>query len=91
MVNLSTGADAILAVRNAPFAEADETGGLALGAPLFLCARSIDQHWQAVVIPSGEDATSDCGVVAPVPVPRAYAGPCRSGWVLASSVEVTDR
>ena len=90
VVNLSAGGDAILAVRNAPFADADQTGGLALGAPLFLCARSIDQHWQSVVIPPGGDAAAGCGVVAPVSIPRVYAGPCRSGWVLASSVEVTD-
>lgn len=91
VVNLSAGGETTLAVRSAPFADADQTGALVDDAPLFLCSRSIDQRWQGVIVPPPEDAAADCGVAAPIAAARPYAGPCRSGWVLASFVQVADR
>ena len=91
VVNLSADGQATLAVRDAPFAEADQTGTLPLNAPLFLCSRSMDQRWQGVVIPPADGTTVDCGVTAPVAAAQPYAGRCRSGWVLASFVQVADR
>ena len=46
--------------------------------------------WFAVVYhPSGRAA--DCGVSRPWPGRRAYAGPCRWGWIDADAVDIDDR
>jgi hypothetical protein len=87
VVNLSPAGERYLAVRTAPFAEADEVVRLGDGAKMYLCSRSLDQRWQGVVIPPADSPTSDCGVTASLAGPRAYAGPCRSGWVLSGFVQ----
>ena len=89
VVNLAAGGQTTLAVRAAPFADADQTGTLTLDRPVFLCSRSMDQRWQGVVVPA--DAASDCGVTAPVATAQPYSGSCRSGWVLASFVQAVDQ
>lgn len=86
VVNVSPEGEAYLPVRAAPFAEADEVAKLGNGAKIFLCQRSIDQRWQGVVVPPVAAPASDCGVATAVASPRAYAGPCRSGWVLSGFV-----
>lgn len=86
VVNLSPSGERYLPLRAAPFAEADEVAQLTEGSTLFLCTRSLDQRWQGVVVPPADAPTSDCGVTASVAGPRAYAGPCRSGWVLSGFV-----
>jgi hypothetical protein len=85
-VNVSPQGQPYLPVRAAPFAEAEEVAKLGSGAKLFLCQRSIDQRWQGVVVPPETTPDSDCGVASPVASAQAYAGPCRSGWVLSSFV-----
>lgn len=88
VVNLSPGGVAQLLLRAAPLAEANEIAQLGNGQPLFLCARSIDQRWQGVVVPPEGQPDADCGVAAPIGAPTAYAGPCRSGWVASGFVRV---
>ncbi|WP_404371976.1 hypothetical protein AB5I39_05050 [Sphingomonas sp. MMS24-J45] len=86
VVNLSPTGERYLALRAAPFAEADEVARLDEGTRLFLCTRSLDQRWQGVVVPPADAPDSDCGVTASLAAPRDYAGPCRSGWVLSAFV-----
>jgi hypothetical protein len=86
VVNLSPAGEAYLPVRAAPFAEADEVARLNEGARIYLCTRSLDQRWQGVVVPPTGTPGADCGVTAAFASPRAYAGPCKSGWVLGGFV-----
>ena len=87
--NLSPAGEAYLPVRAAPFAEADEVARLNDGARVYLCARSLDQRWQGVVVPPADTPDSDCGATAPLAGPQDYAGPCKSGWVLTAFVRPT--
>ena len=54
---------------------------------VWLCEAEGD--WQGIVYASGEfQDLGDCRVSTPVSVPQAYAGPCRSGWVAARSLQL---
>ncbi len=75
-----------LAIRAAPFAEAQEIGRLAEGARAFVCTRSLDQKWLGVVVVPQPSA--DCGLSEPVDRKQAYAGPCLSGWVSSASIRL---
>ena len=86
VVNLSPSGESYLSLRAAPFAEANEVTRLNDGAPLFLCSRSLDQRWQGVVVPPIDTPNADCGVTTPLAGAQAYAGPCKSGWVLTAFV-----
>jgi len=70
-----------IAVRAAPFDEAPETGRLAASAQFFICTRTHDQRWFAVVWDEAEGASRRCGVSQPLSVRRDYSGPCESGWI----------
>lgn len=74
-----------LAVRAAPFGEAQEVGRLAEGARAYVCTRSLDQKWLGVVV---ENAATDCGLSEPVERKRPYDGPCLSGWVSSASIRL---
>lgn len=87
VVNLSPAGERYLSMRAAPFVEADEVLRLDDGARLYLCTRSLDQRWLGVVVPPADAPTSDCGVTASFAGPRAYAGPCKSGWVSSGFVQ----
>ena len=87
-VNTRTAAEGIV-VRAAPFDQAHEAGRLATGATFFICTRSLDQRWMGVVFAPGGRADRSCGVSAPVPTRRDYAGPCESGWVPSAQVRQT--
>lgn len=76
-----------LAVRAAPFAEAQEVGRLAEGGRVHVCTRSLDQKWLGVVILP--PTPGDCGLSEPVERRRAYDGPCLSGWVSSASIRFT--
>ena len=89
VVNISPSGETYLPVRAAPFAEANEVTRLAQGAQIYLCTRSIDQRWQGVVVPPADAPTTDCGVSTPVASPRAYAGPCKAGWISSAFVRLT--
>jgi hypothetical protein len=86
-----------LALRAAPFTEAQEIGRLGEGSRAHVCTRSIDQRWLGVVVApppsqpdSGEAASGDvdCGVSGPVDRKQAYDGPCLSGWVSSASIRL---
>ena len=75
-----------LAIRAAPFAEAQEVGRLAEGARALVCTRSLDQKWLGVVVVP--QPPTDCGLSEPVDRKQAYAGPCLSGWVSSASIRL---
>ncbi|MCP1470157.1 hypothetical protein J3E64_001844 [Sphingobium sp. OAS761] len=80
------GADG-LALRAAPFADAEVMARLAEGDRAYVCTRSLDQKWLGVVVrpapaPDGDaQPPVDCGVSSPVDRKQPYGGPCASGWV----------
>lgn len=65
------------------FAQQDQ---LDPGQAVHLCSSSDDDAWLGVVY-APKNSDLDCGVSSPVPEPRAYAGPCRSGWVDRRGIE----
>ena len=72
-----------LSVRSGPGREQDRIDGLAPGTRVWLCDRQ--GSWLGVVYgPPG----ADCGVSTPRAVRRPYRGPCSSGWVYESYVEL---
>jgi hypothetical protein len=77
-----------LPVRAAPFDEAAESGAIAAGQRFFICTRSHNQKWLAVVYDESGTLAARCGVSSPSTTRRAYAGPCRSGWVASAFVRL---
>jgi hypothetical protein len=77
-----------LPVRSAPFDSAGENGSVPAGARFFICTRSHDQKWFAIVYDEGGTLAERCGVTEPVTGRRDYEGPCRSGWVQSAFVKV---
>jgi hypothetical protein len=75
-------------VSAAPFEEARETGRIAADGQFFLCSRSHDQRWLAVVWDEAEGASRRCGVSLPAARRSDYKGPCRSGWVASALVRL---
>lgn len=64
----------------------DRLDRLPAGRAVWLCDTKAE--WAGIVYPADADGDlGDCGVASPVPAPRAYRGPCRSGWVLAARVQ----
>jgi hypothetical protein len=60
---------------------------LPAGRAVWLCDTKAE--WVGIVYPdSAAGELGDCDVASPVPAPRVYRGPCRSGWVLAARVQV---
>lgn len=59
---------------------------LPAGREVWLC--DTKAQWVGIVYPAdAEGDLGDCGVASPVAAPKVYRGPCRSGWVLAASVQ----
>ena len=81
-------AGAVLPVRAAPFDDAAETGGIAAGQRFFVCTRSHNQKWLAVVYDDSGTLAERCGVSSPWTKRSNYAGPCRSGWVVSAFVRL---
>lgn len=75
-------------VRAAPFEQARETGRLAADGQFFICTRTHDQRWLAVVWDEAAGAGRNCGVSVPAPARRDYDGPCRSGWIPSALVRL---
>ena len=73
--------DEAVPVRAAPFEQARETGRIAASGQFFICTRSHDQRWFAIVWDEAAGASPRCGVSRPVSARRDYDGPCRSGWI----------
>jgi hypothetical protein len=68
-----------LAVRAGPGTGFDRVDRLGNGTRVFVCDRAGDAGWVGIVY-----GAADCGLAAPITPPRAYQGPCRSGWVRSS-------
>ena len=77
-----------LPVRAAPFDDAEETGAIPAGRRFFICTRSHNQKWLAVVFDESGTLAERCGVSTPSTTRRAYDGPCRSGWVASPFVRL---
>jgi hypothetical protein len=82
------GAGETLPVRSAPFDNAPQTGAVAGGARFFICTRSLDQKWFGIVYDPAGALADRCAVADPVASPRAYGGPCASGWVSTPFVKM---
>lgn len=81
-------AEGPIPVRAAPYEAARQGGQLPPGSDFFICSRSLDQGWLGVIYDRSGRATAACGVSAPSPVRRDYAGPCDSGWVASAQVRL---
>lgn len=77
-----------LPVRAAPSEQAAETARIAADGQFFICTRSHDQRWFAIVWHDAEGASRSCGVSTPVSSRRDYAGPCNSGWIQSALVRL---
>ena len=75
-------------VRAAPFDEAEVIDRLPSGATFFICARTYDQRWSAIVYDSGGTASERCAVSAPAVRRGHYSGPCAAGWVANARVRL---
>jgi hypothetical protein len=75
-------------VRAAPFEQARETSRIGADGQFFICTRSHDQRWFAIVYDEAQGASRSCGVSQPVSARREYEGPCRSGWVPSAVVRM---
>ena len=80
--------DEAVPVRAAPFEQARETARLPASGQFFICTRSHDQRWFAVVWDEAGGASRSCGVSQPVSARRDYSGPCRSGWIPSALVRL---
>lgn len=84
VTGLKAGGDGFLAVRSGPgtaYAVLDKLGN---GREVYLCGG--DEQWIAIVYPTAP--RMHCGVTSPIAVSREYRGPCKSGWVRATWIEV---
>jgi hypothetical protein len=77
-----------IGVRAAPFERSEQIASLAPGSEFFICSRTNDQRWFAIVYDEGGRASERCGVSAPVPARRNYQGPCAAGWIPSASVRL---
>lgn len=82
-----TGAkDPKVAVHSGPADSFPTVDSVVNGQWLFVCSTSYDQEWLGVVY--SDDESMDCGVASPVSPAKPYDGPCKSGWVPVTSVEI---
>jgi len=86
----SPSGQAALAVRAAPFERARQIDGITVGMRVFVCNRSHDQSWLAVVYTEEGELGGVCGVSEPVRSRRAYEGPCLSGWVNSAFIRLRE-
>lgn len=77
-----------LSVRAAPFDQARQRGTLTNGDRVFVCNRSHDQSWLAIVYTEDGEISGSCGVSVPVTSRREYDGPCLSGWVSSAFIQL---
>ncbi|MCL1633245.1 hypothetical protein M2650_01090 [Luteimonas sp. SX5] len=77
-----------LAVRSGPGTQYAQTDALQNGQGLYLCDSAAGGEWQGVVYMPGKGTPPDCGVSNASSSPRAYTGPCRSGWVRSKWVKL---
>jgi len=76
----------LLVVRAGPGTEQRKIDSLANGQEVFICDSAQQTPWVGVVYSKVQGI--ECGVTSPISSPRAYAGPCRLGWVSSRWVKV---
>ena len=85
---------AALNVRAAPSASARATAKLDRTHLVWICEQRDGAKWYGIVygaaaVSHGKDGIPPaCGVADPIAKPKAYRGPCKSGWVPAAAVEM---
>ncbi len=84
------GGQAALGVRAAPFNRASQLDSITVGMRVFVCNRSHDQSWLAIVYTEEGDLSPSCGVSEPVNARRPYDGPCLSGWVNSAFIQLRE-
>lgn len=77
-----------LPVRAAPFDRGRQLGTVSNGDRVFVCNRSHDQSWLAIVYSENGEISGTCGVSVPVASRREYDGPCLSGWVSSAFIQL---
>lgn len=85
---LVRGVSGELPVRAAPFDQARQRDTLGNGDRVFVCNRSHDQSWLAIVYTENGEISDICGVSVPVASRREYDGPCLSGWVSSAFIQL---
>lgn len=73
-------------LRNGPDSGFVQVIQLERGSKLHVCGHTKSGRWTSVVL--AQDGMLDCKVSTPVPRPQFYRGPCMSGWVPTSSVQI---
>ncbi|MEM8696738.1 MAG: SH3 domain-containing protein [Pseudomonadota bacterium] len=88
VANLNPRGDNYLSVRASPSTSGTELNRLGPGTRVLLCDGEGD-GWIGIVYGSGADGELlDCQATDLVPQPRAYDGPCNSGWVHGDYISV---
>ena len=87
VTGLNPRGDNFLAVRAAPSAGARMVARLRKGHRVQVCEEAAGS-WLGIVYDSDPLGERGCGTGSPVPRPRAYRGPCASGWVSARYVTI---
>lgn len=78
--------DNFLTVRAGPGRDARALDRLGPGRIVNVC--ETHGSWLGIVYGPSSGLGEDCGTGSPVPRPRPYAGPCRSGWVAARYIRI---
>jgi len=86
VTGLDPAGDNFLTVRAGPGRDARDIGRLGPGHIVNICEDR--SGWLGVVFGPRGRPEEDCGVGSPGPSPRAYDGPCHSGWVSGRYVRV---
>ncbi|MDY7098942.1 MAG: SH3 domain-containing protein [Pseudomonadota bacterium] len=82
---LNPDGDNFLAVRNAPSPKAAEIDRINEGTGVAICDEA--DGWLGIVYEDAESAP-DCGTGSPVAKEQDYDGPCKSGWVSKTYIEL---
>lgn len=64
---------------------AKSNGELRKNQTVYVCQENGD--WYGIVIPKSEQ--QECGVSSPIKNQKDYLGPCKSGWIKSSELEIT--
>ncbi|ODA66201.1 Bacterial SH3 domain protein [Methyloligella halotolerans] len=83
IVGLADNPDAVLPVRSGPGPDYPVIDEIKEGQGVSMCDRK--KGWEGIVYSKKDQA---CGVGTPWPEPRAYSGPCKSGWVERKYVDL---
>lgn len=73
--------DNFLAVRAAPSTQSSKIDELPQGHEVWFCDGSDDQQWVGIVYRGKGQKGFECATGPNLEKPKAYPGPCRSGWV----------